>query len=57
MDIQDLRQLIGDDIQEAIDALNRAASMLPPFNLNRGGNEDAACLRISRARAQIQVLR
>ncbi len=53
---EEIRNLIGGDIAEALAALDRAALKLPSFSLNRGDDGDAALLRISRARQQITVL-
>lgn len=51
-----VRVAIGGDVQIALDALGKAAAKLPPLNLYRGGNTDAARLRLIRAVDQLRPL-
>lgn len=53
MTYDELRALVGSDIETAKDALVAAAAKLPPFDITRGDDTDAAHLRIARAMAQI----
>lgn len=51
-----VREAVAWEVVIAIEALERAAKELPPFDLARGGNTDAAHLRLSRAIAQLVPL-